>query len=101
LVRDEFTRSLVLRQNVFDGHLSFLFNIGFRVLLGNIDWMDYTLKRIKWCSTILCFNFFEVIMIDRTKIKKCPICFNTNIEHKLGDLMSKLTGITHDVPQTI
>lgn len=40
-------------------------------------------------------------MMERTKIKRCPICGNKNIEHKLGDHVSKLRGITHNVPQTV
>jgi len=40
-------------------------------------------------------------MIERDKIKRCPICGSTNIEHKLGDHVSKLRGIAHDVPQTV
>lgn len=40
-------------------------------------------------------------MIERNKIKKCPICGSTNIEHKLGDHISKLRGIAHNVPQTV
>lgn len=40
-------------------------------------------------------------MIDRKKIKKCPICGSENIEHKLGDHVSKLRGTAHNVPQTV
>jgi transposase-like protein len=40
-------------------------------------------------------------MIERNKIKRCPICGSTNIEHKLGDHVSKLRGITHNAPQTV
>ena len=40
-------------------------------------------------------------MTERNKIKRCPICGSDNIEHKLGDHVSKLRGIAHDVPQTV
>lgn len=35
------------------------------------------------------------------KIKRCPICGSENIEHKLGDHVSKLRGTAHEVPQTV
>lgn len=40
-------------------------------------------------------------MIDRNKIKKRPICGSENIEHKLGEHVSKLRGIAYEVPQTV
>ena len=35
------------------------------------------------------------------KIKRCPICGSENIEHTLGDHVSKLGGTAHEVPQTV
>jgi len=40
-------------------------------------------------------------MIDRKKIKECPLCGSHLIEHKLGDHKNKLRGIAHNVPQTV
>ncbi len=40
-------------------------------------------------------------MIERNKITRCPICGSENIEHKLGDHISKLRGIAYNVPQTV
>lgn len=40
-------------------------------------------------------------MIERSKIKECPICGSKNIEHRLDDHVSKLCGIAHNVPQTV
>ena len=40
-------------------------------------------------------------MMDRNKIKRCPICGSQNIEHKLGEHKSKLRGIAYNVPQTV
>ncbi len=40
-------------------------------------------------------------MIERNKIKKCPICGSDSIEHILGDHVSKLRGTAHKVPQTV
>lgn len=40
-------------------------------------------------------------MIDRKKIKKCPLCGSEAIEHILGDHLSKLRGTAHNVPQSI
>ena len=40
-------------------------------------------------------------MIEREKITECPLCGSKNIEHKLGDHVSKLRGAAHRVPQTI
>jgi len=39
-------------------------------------------------------------MIDRKKIKKCPLCGSEAIEHMLGDHVSKLRGTTHHVPHS-
>ncbi len=49
----------------------------------------------------LVYFFKEVVMIERKKIKRCPICVSKNIEHKLGDHQSKMKVIAHDVPQTV
>jgi YgiT-type zinc finger domain-containing protein len=40
-------------------------------------------------------------MIDRKKIKKCPLCGSEAIEHIPGDHVSKLRGTAHHVPQSI
>jgi|LGOV01.1.fsa_nt_gb YgiT-type zinc finger domain-containing protein len=40
-------------------------------------------------------------MIERKKIKECPICGSDDLEHKLGDHVSKIRGVAHNVPQTV
>jgi YgiT-type zinc finger domain-containing protein len=40
-------------------------------------------------------------MIDRKKIKTCPICGSQKITHVYGDHVSKHYGTTPNVPQTI
>lgn len=40
-------------------------------------------------------------MIERNKIKRCPICGSESIEHILGDHISKIRGVAHNVPQTV
>ena len=40
-------------------------------------------------------------MIEREKIKECPICGSEDLEHKLGDHVSKIRGVAHNVPQTV
>lgn len=40
-------------------------------------------------------------MIERTKIKKCPLCGSKSVEHILGDHISRIRGTAHNVPQTV
>ncbi len=40
-------------------------------------------------------------MIEREKIKEYPICGSEDLEHKLGNHVSKIRGVTHNVPQTV
>lgn len=67
--------------------------------------MNYTLKKIKRLiikSNYQYLNFIKkVIMINRKKIKRCPICESESIEHISGDHVSKLRGTAHNVPQTV
>ena len=40
-------------------------------------------------------------MIDRKRIRKCPLCGSGNIEHISGDHISRLRGTSYNVPQTV
>ena len=40
-------------------------------------------------------------MIERNKIKTCPLCGSESIEHILGDHKSKIRGTAYNVPQTL
>jgi YgiT-type zinc finger domain-containing protein len=40
-------------------------------------------------------------MIETSQITECPLCGSQNIEHILGDHVSKIRGTAHNVPQTI
>ena len=40
-------------------------------------------------------------MIDRKKIRSCPLCGSNNIAHILGEHSSILRGTAYNVPQTV